>query len=236
MTGQHRSGGTRAGRATSRGAGPPKGRGRRYLTAGLLWLLVVGATAVVAWIAIGSASRSVTAVPLSADNGDAGAGPGQTGTGLVPASGAEGPGTGHTTASSRGGPAGEANSPTPSATGSSASLATRTFRVTAGVVTASCLGTRIQLVSAAPTNGWSMVVDASGPGEVEVEFARASAGGVKVEARCAGGIPSFTQELEGPGGGGSSGPGGGGSGSSGPGGGGGSSGPGGGGSGGGGDD
>jgi hypothetical protein len=201
--------------------------------------VVVGVSAVVAWVAIGSASRSVTTVPLSADQGDAGAGPGQTGTGPLPAPGVEAPGAGSSPASVTGGRTGgtgTGTSPAPSATGSTASLNTRTFRVTAGVVTASCLGARIQLVSAAPTNGWSMVVDASGPGEVEIEFARATSGEVKVEARCAGGIPSFSQELKGPGGGGSSGPGGGGSSSSGSGGGGGSSGPGGGGSGGGGDD
>jgi hypothetical protein len=203
----------------------------------VLWLVVVGASAVVAWIAIGSASRSVTTVPLSADRGDAGAGPEQTGTGPLPASGVEAPGAGSVPASARSaGQTSAAHSPTPSATGTSATLTTRTFRVTAGVVTASCTGARIVLVSAAPTNGWSMAVEASGPQEVEVEFARATSGEVKVEARCAGGIPAFKQELEGPGGGGSSGPGGGGSSSDGSGGGG-SSGPGGGGgSGGGGDD
>jgi hypothetical protein len=231
MTGQHRSGGTRAERTRARTGGSRKGKGRRYLTAGLLWLAVVGVSAVVAWIAIGSASRSVTAVPLSADRGDAGTGPEKAPTGPLPASGVEGPGAGSVPASSA--PSADetvkAHSPTPSATGTSATLTTRTFRVTAGVVTASCMGSRIGLVSAAPTNGWSMAVEASGPAEVEVEFATASAGEVKVEAHCAGGIPAFAQELNGPGGGGSSGPGGGGSGSGGSGGGGGgSSGPGGG--------
>jgi hypothetical protein len=113
----------------------------------------------------------------------------------------EAPGAGSSPASVAGGQTGgtgTGTSPAPSATGSPASLNTRTFRVTAGVVTASCLGARIQLVSAAPTNGWSMVVDASGPGEVEIEFARATSGEVKVEARLRRRDPVLLPGAEGP--------------------------------------
>jgi|GEM_PF-571769 len=193
-------------RHKSHRSGPPRGAGR-YLVGAALWVALVVFVAGVAWVAISSAGHSVTSGSLVAESGQDGAtGPGTSTTASSPAGG-----SGSQPAGSTSTPRTEDQAPTrsevgspavPTATGSTANVATRTFRVAAGRVTASCSGSAIQLISAAPANGWSMSVEKSGPAEVRVEF-EAGEAKVRVSAQCAGGSPAFTQKQDDGGGGGS---------------------------------
>ena len=59
-----------------------------------------------------------------------------------------------------------------------------------------CSGTDASLVSASPADGYSMEVDKRGPDEVRVEFSRGDQE-LRVEARCAGGVPAFEVDESG---------------------------------------
>jgi hypothetical protein len=79
----------------------------------------------------------------------------------------------------------------------------RTWTGAAGTVTSRCVGSRISLVSATPSNGWRMEVDDRGPGRVRVEFKNSGEGEdvedvedvedreTEVRAECVGGAPRY---------------------------------------------
>jgi hypothetical protein len=74
--------------------------------------------------------------------------------------------------------------PTPTTTAPPA----QTFGSRGGVVTVSCNGTAIELLSATPTNGYSINVDSSGPVEVRVHFSSSQSESM-ITANCQTGTP-----------------------------------------------
>jgi hypothetical protein len=79
-----------------------------------------------------------------------------------------------------------ASSPQSGQAGSNPSIAT--FTTDGGIVTVSCQGSTISLVSASPADGYTLAVRESGPAWVGVNF-RSATGGREVNATCKGGAP-----------------------------------------------
>jgi hypothetical protein len=63
-------------------------------------------------------------------------------------------------------------------------------------VVAECQGGAIALVGAQPTSGWTVELDHTGPDDLRVEFENADDAGVRVEATCINGAPSFVVESK----------------------------------------
>ena len=72
----------------------------------------------------------------------------------------------------------------------------RSWSGSAGSVVVRCEGVRASLQSTTPANGYRVEIDKRGPQEVRVEFTSGEQE-VRVEARCAGGVPRFTAEDRG---------------------------------------
>ncbi|MFZ0529740.1 MAG: hypothetical protein WAL91_04285 [Propionicimonas sp.] len=72
----------------------------------------------------------------------------------------------------------------------------RSWRGTAGWVTASCTGTQISLGTAVPAVGYAVEVAERGPRRLRLEFERSDSesGQVKLEATCVDGVPHFSEE------------------------------------------
>jgi hypothetical protein len=65
------------------------------------------------------------------------------------------------------------------------------------MVSASCTGSSVRLVSATPADGYRVEVGSRGPGEVEVTFQRADESSqTQVKAVCSSGSPRFSTEVE----------------------------------------
>lgn len=74
---------------------------------------------------------------------------------------------------------------------------TRTWSGSAGHLTVSCSGSRVELVSASPSDGWRVEIGSRGPEEVEVEFKQGGEGAeTHVKSRCSGGEPRFDMESD----------------------------------------
>jgi hypothetical protein len=65
----------------------------------------------------------------------------------------------------------------------------RTWTVTGGVVSVSCLGDQITLLGATPSDGWGVERKSQGPGELEIEFDLHEEAETTVTARCVAGTP-----------------------------------------------
>lgn len=65
----------------------------------------------------------------------------------------------------------------------------RTWTVSGGVLSASCVGDQITLLYATPSDGWGVEIKSAGPTELEVEFDRHEEAETKVTARCVAGTP-----------------------------------------------
>ena len=76
--------------------------------------------------------------------------------------------------------------PPPSQAGSAPVNAT--FSISGGTVTVSCQGSTISLVSASPSNGYTLSVRNSGPIDVDVDF-NGQPNGSAVQATCRNGQP-----------------------------------------------
>jgi hypothetical protein len=68
---------------------------------------------------------------------------------------------------------------------------TASFANEGGVVTLSCTGTAVSLVSATPRQGYTVSVGNSGPSEVEVAF-KSTSHDAEIHGRCSGGVPVAT--------------------------------------------
>ncbi len=71
----------------------------------------------------------------------------------------------------------------------------RTWNVTGGSVSASCVGSMISLVYATPANGWRLKVSDRGPEKIEVKFS-GSASSTSLKATCVAGVPQERVEVE----------------------------------------
>jgi hypothetical protein len=65
----------------------------------------------------------------------------------------------------------------------------RTWTVTGGVVSVSCLGDQITLLGATPSDGWGVERKSQGPGELKIEFDLHEEAETTVTARCVAGTP-----------------------------------------------
>lgn len=74
----------------------------------------------------------------------------------------------------------------------------RSWRGSAGTVTAVCNGSRISLQSATPNDGWHVEVGDRGPEHIEVEFKTGGEDerGTHVTADCVSGAPRFSVEAD----------------------------------------
>ena len=197
---------------------------RRPVLVGVaVWLAVVTVVSVATWTVIDAAGRDVTARPAS----DPAAARGLGSTGATTSSPATTPTSSAATRTARpprtrspratASPPTAATAPTtaapPPATTAAAPSRTpdpdpppaptareRTWTGAAGTVTSRCVGSRISLVTATPSNGWRMEVDDRGPARVRVEFKTSgeSEGGedgedreAEVRAECVGGSPRY---------------------------------------------
>ncbi len=87
--------------------------------------------------------------------------------------------------------------PDPSPTDPSApATQSRAWQGREGRVEVRCSGLSASLVSVSPADGYSMEIDKRGPDEVRVEFSRGDQE-LRVEARCAGGVPAFEVDQSG---------------------------------------
>jgi hypothetical protein len=148
-------------------------RHRRFALGVVAWVVVVAAGATLVWTVIsGAGARVAGELPATT------VAPSSSARASDPPSGT--------------GPAAPSTSATgqPGQTGQPAGLVRRTWQGAAGVVVGECQGGAISLVSAQPSSGWSVELDKTGPEELRVEFENGDAR-VRVEAGCAGGVPSF---------------------------------------------
>jgi hypothetical protein len=193
-------------------------RVNRVVVGVLLWLVAVVTVAGLAWFAIDSAGKSVTALPDSepvlADPSAAAAGtdntPAAQPTSVPPPSISSAP------ASTTGAPSGvsspvsasrpnpnKSHSPHPAPSTSSRPSthtstpppphpARKTTSGTWGSVTIVCTPDGASLVGAAPANGWTVKVGSNGTPKVEVDFNGGQGPPVHVEGTCPGGKPAFS--------------------------------------------
>jgi hypothetical protein len=193
-------------------------RVNRVIVGVLLWLVAVVTVAGLAWFAIDSAGKSVTALPDSepvlADPSGAvpttsAARPTAPAPSSVPA-----PSTTSAPAGTTGAPSGVSSpaatsrpSPNrPHSPRSVPSTSSRPSRSTTppphparkttsggwGSVTIVCKPDGASLVGAAPANGWTVKVGSSGTPKVEVDFNGGQGPPVHVEGTCPGGKPTFS--------------------------------------------
>jgi cytoskeletal protein RodZ len=150
----------------------------------LTWVVVTAAAIGFTWLAVSSAigTTSDDLRPTIAADATASV-PVATG-----ATEAVAPATGDTTSADTSSvrPSEPAKVP-PAASSPYAAKPTATFAVAGGVVTVSCTGGSISLLSATPQAGYSVEVKNGGPEEVEVKFR--SDEDSELRARCVGGQP-----------------------------------------------
>lgn len=187
------------------------------------WLLVVSVSSVVTWQAIETAGQQILADPAEAEAPTAGGEistpvetslpepnqkptkkpgeePSQSGNG---GSGSNQGGTGGSDPTSQ--PASTQDpTPTQEPTKSQASAkpVERTWSGSAGRVTVRCTGSRIELLSITPNDGYLAEIESRDSDRIEVHFEPKSDGGTetKVRATCSGGEPVFRIDLESDGG------------------------------------
>lgn len=147
------------------------------------WVVVAAAGATLTWAVISRAGTGVSggleAVPGAATTGA----PEATVTGSTLSPSPTGSSTGGT--GGTGGPATD-------------SPVSRTWEGAAGVVSVSCRGAVISRDSAFAYSGYVMEEDDVGPDRVRVEFENDD-GRTRVEARCVGGVPAFSDDHSGEG-------------------------------------
>ena len=161
------------------------------MLAAVLWCLVVVVGAAVVWQAIDAAGRDIF-------SGDAGPVVTPT-TSTTPSDDSPTPEAEPTRSTSVPSPTETTTraSPDPSpADPSTPSTQSRAWQGREGRVEVRCSGTDATLVSASPADGYAMEVDKRGPDEVRVEFSRGDQE-LRVEARCAGGVPAFEVDQSG---------------------------------------
>jgi len=195
-------------------------RGNRVLAGVLLWLLAVVTVAGLAWFAIDSAGKSVTALPVSAPEvagpslpGDGTGPPDSAATSAPPTAAAVGSGpadpnatgvsTGVSTSRSAVGPATRSADPQSGTPGSKPPRSTTpaprvnswTRKGPWGSITITCAGDRAALQSARPADQWQVKhVSSSGPVKVEVEFGGRHGLDKNVEGTCRAGQATFVVE------------------------------------------
>ena len=161
------------------------------MLAAVLWCLVVVVGAAVVWQAIDAAGRGIF-------SGEAG--PVVTPTpSTTPSDDARTPEPEPSRSSSVPSPSDTTTdaSPSPSTSEPSApSTQSRAWQGREGRVEVRCSGVSASLVSASPADGYAMEVDKRGPDEVRVEFSRGDQE-LRVDARCAGGVPAFEADQSG---------------------------------------
>ncbi len=165
----------------------------RWVVAVLGWLLVVGVTSTVAWVAISRAGEEVLdapAAPLPTPPATSSPSPSS------PSPSSASP----TAPTATGSPTASTSPVTPTGSPSTAGYVDRTVTVTGGQVTVRCLGAAISLRAATPVSGWSVSAEQRGSVEVRVEF-RSGEGESKVRAVCGAGVPQISVEGDGTGGG-----------------------------------
>jgi hypothetical protein len=152
----------------------PVTRNRRFLLGAVAWVVVVTAGATLVWTVISDAGAEVSGeLPTTT---------------VVSTTGGEQPPDRPTAT----GPA----APSTPAPGQPAGLERRAWQGAAGRVVAECQGGAIALVGAQPTSGWTVELDHTGPDDLRVEFEHADDAGVRVEATCVNGAPSFVVESK----------------------------------------
>ncbi len=148
--------------------------GRAAVLGSLAWLTATGITGTIAWraVAVLDADAATTGV-LSASEVEAALGAARTAAAARPST-----------------PTASAPIAVPPADpGSPADVEiARTWAVAGGTVAAACTGSRIALLYATPSDGWTVEVHSSGPEEIEVELHRGEQELV-VRATCVGGEP-----------------------------------------------
>jgi hypothetical protein len=201
-------------------------KGNRVLVGVTLWLVAVASVAGLAWFAIDSAGRSVTALPISpsgvSEQLDPPSDPGLTADPpvLTPTASAASPtpsvsssgvdtgdssslsSTSTSTSSSTGGnprPSTSSPRPTPKPTTSAPRQRILTQSGYWGSATISCVGAKVTLRSATPANNWQVNEPTQPIGaEVEVEFHGTDGGEVHVKGRClSGGRPDLDVQTSG---------------------------------------
>jgi hypothetical protein len=171
----------------------------RILASITLWFAAVASIAGIAWLAIDTAGRQVTAVPISAPMATDLTDPPTPSVAQTTSSSA-------TSASPRSSVTGSSprSRPTrttsqPAKTSGSASVptwVTGTYATTAGRLRVSCRAAQITLDGgyAQPAPGWSVRVQSGGPQRVQVLFELRDKQAVLVVAVCADGRPQFDQD------------------------------------------
>jgi hypothetical protein len=168
-----------------------------------IWLAAVVTVAGIAWLAINTAGRQVTAAPISAPigtrlpatpSGSALLSPVPSATPTVPKSTS-------TRSSPPIRPTRTATAKPKNTTGSDPTWTgpatiTGMFSTTAGRVKVNCTGRQISLAGgyAQPAPGWSVRVQSDGPRQVQVLFQIHNQQAVVVFAHCSGGRPQFDQD------------------------------------------
>jgi hypothetical protein len=198
-------------------------RVNRVLVGLLLWLGAVVMVAGLAWFAIDSAGRSVTALPVgeaaatdpaqasTAADDTSTSDPGPTAapvptttprpqpTSVVPTGVSTGAATSRPAGSSNAARHSQPSSSTPSQATRSSAPTPQPVRKTLdgpwGSLTIACTADRVALYSATPADGWNVKVDSNGPVKVEAEFNGRQGPPVHIEGLCNGnGKPFFTFE------------------------------------------
>jgi hypothetical protein len=194
-----------AGDAVSSSGPRRPGRTARPLLV-LAWLAATALGGVITWSAVtvvagarGDAAPGVVSqAAVTAQLADATAG--------VPADGSTTPSPSGTAAPPATGPTPTADpavtpAPAPAPAPATAAEVARTWDVTGGQVAAACAGSAIRLLYATPTDGWTVLVEGTGPQEVDVRFTRDGAR-TRVRAECVAGTPESRSTTDDGGGGG----------------------------------
>jgi hypothetical protein len=171
----------------------------RILASITLWFAAVASVAGIAWLAIDTAGRQVTAVPISAPMATDLTGPPTPSAAQSPSSSATSasPKSSSTRSSPRSRPSRTASKPAKnSGSASTPTWVTGTYSTTAGRLRVSCQAAQITLDGgyAQPAPGWSVRVQSGGPQRVQVLFELRDKQAVLVLAVCADGRPQFDQD------------------------------------------
>lgn len=168
-------------------------RNRRLVAGVTVWVAAVATVAGLAWFAIDSAGRQVTALSASADSPLPGVSDEELGvgtpTGSDPEQSEEPTAEPSPTPEPGGGDPDESGKPTRE----SARTVYGSRSTSGGRVSVSCTGTRIRF-NVVPVNGWRADVD-PGSSRVDARF-RSSTREIEVLAACASGAPRFTVDVK----------------------------------------